>query len=132
MMAAESHSTTPVAPTKAKDIAISEAAVEAIRAALQKRGTPEAAIRIGVRGGGCSGFSYSIEYDDAGPRTGDRVYEFPEDGKNTARVFCDKKSVLYLGGSVLDWEKTLIFQGFKFRNPNEASKCGCGHSFTVK
>ncbi len=114
-----------------KTIAVSPAAVEAIRRQLDKRGTPDSAIRIGIRGGGCSGFSYSIEFEDGAPRTGDLVLEFTEEGKARVRVFCDKKSILYLGGSVLDWEKTLMFQGFKFKNPQEATRCGCGHSFTV-
>lgn len=118
------------APSK-RTIAVSEKAVEAMRAQLEKRGTPSAAIRVGVRGGGCSGFSYVIEFDDNAPRTGDLVLEFPEEGRSTVRVFCDKKSIIYLGGSVLDWEKTMMFQGFKFKNPQEASRCGCGHSFTV-
>jgi iron-sulfur cluster assembly protein len=114
-----------------KTLQVSQPAVEAIRTNLAKRGTPDAAIRVGVRGGGCSGFSYVIEFDDNPPRSGDIVLEFAEEGKSTARVYCDKKSILYLGGSVLDWEKTLMFQGFKFKNPQEASRCGCGHSFTV-
>ena len=113
-------------------IAVSPRAVEAIRAALAKRGTPDSALRIGIRGGGCSGFSYVIEFDDNAPRVGDRVLEFSEPDKATVRVFCDKKSILYLGGSVLDWEKTLMYQGYKFKNPNEATRCGCGHSFTVQ
>jgi iron-sulfur cluster assembly protein len=114
-----------------KTIAVSAAAVDAIRSHLEKRSTPDAAIRIGIRGGGCSGFSYSIEFDDAPPRAGDLVLEFEEEGKAKVRVFCDKKSILYLGGSVLDFEKALMFQGFKFRNPHEVTRCGCGHSFTV-
>jgi iron-sulfur cluster assembly protein len=114
-----------------KAIAVSPAAVEAIRRQIDKRATPDAAIRVGIKGGGCSGFSYAIEFEDAPPRAGDLVLEFPEEGKTTVRVFCDKKSILYLGGSVLDWEKTMMFQGFKFKNPQEATRCGCGHSFTV-
>jgi iron-sulfur cluster assembly protein len=114
-----------------KTIAVSPAAVEAIRRQLAKRGTPDAAIRIGIKGGGCSGFSYSIEFEDGAPRTGDLVLEFTEEEQAKVRVFCDKKSIIYLGGSVLDWEKTLMFQGFKFKNPQEATRCGCGHSFTV-
>lgn len=114
-----------------KAIAVSAPAVEAIRRQIDKRGTPGAAIRVGIKGGGCSGFSYSIEFEDAPPRAGDSVLEFPEEGKTTVRVFCDKKSIIYLGGSVLDWEKTMMFQGFKFKNPQEATRCGCGHSFTV-
>ncbi len=112
-------------------LGVSDKAVDAIRAALIKRGTPEAALRVGVRGGGCSGFSYVIEFADDPPRSGDTVLEFSAEGKSPVRVLCDKKSILYLGGSVLDYEKTLMYQGFKFRNPQEASKCGCGHSFTV-
>src|SRR5689334_18941933 len=85
-----------------KTIAVSPKAVDAIRAQLAKRGTPEGAIRVGVRGGGCSGFSYAIEFEDNPPRQGDLVLEFAEEGKATVRVVCDKKSILYLGGSVLD------------------------------
>lgn len=119
----------PEAPKRT--VSVSAVAVDAIRRQMAKRGTPDAAIRVGVRGGGCSGFSYVIEYDDKPARTGDIVMEFAEEGKATVRVFCDKKSILYLQNSVLDWEKTLMYTGFKFKNPQEASKCGCGHSFTV-
>ncbi len=119
----------PEAPKRT--VSVSAVAVEAIRRQMAKRGTPDAAIRVGVRGGGCSGFSYVIEYDDKAARTGDIVMEFAEEGKATVRVFCDKKSILYLQGSVLDWEKTLMYTGFKFKNPQETSKCGCGHSFQV-
>jgi iron-sulfur cluster assembly protein len=121
-----------VATNVPKDtIGVSPKAVDAIRAAMAKRGTPDAALRVGIKGGGCSGFAYVIEYDDGPARPGDRVLEFAEEGKATVRVRCDKKSIIYLGGSVLDWEKTLMFQGFKFKNPQEATRCGCGHSFTV-
>jgi len=112
-------------------LGVTPGAAQAIRAALEKRGTPDAALRVGIKGGGCSGFAYVIEFEDNPPRPGDRVIELPEEGKATVRVFCDKKSIIYLGGSVLDWEKTLMFQGFKFKNPQEATRCGCGHSFTV-
>ncbi|MFO0613064.1 MAG: iron-sulfur cluster assembly accessory protein [Polyangiaceae bacterium] len=112
-------------------LAVSDKAVDAIRAALAKRGTPDAALRVGIKGGGCSGFSYVIEFADDPPRQGDLVLVYEAEGKSTVRVLCDKKSIIYLGGSILDYEKTLMYQGFKFKNPQEASKCGCGHSFTV-
>ena len=128
---ADANTEQPSAAAAKRTLAVSEKAVEAMRAQLQKRGTPDAAIRVGLRGGGCSGFSYVIEFDDNPPRKGDLVLEFSEEGKSTVRVHCDKKSIIYLAGSVLDWEKTLMFQGFKFKNPNEATRCGCGHSFTV-
>jgi iron-sulfur cluster assembly protein len=108
-------------------LTLTPAAIKGARAALAKRGTPDAAIRLGIKGGGCSGFSYVIEFDDKPPRDRDRTYEF--DG---VRVVIDKKSLIYLAGTVLDFEKTLMHQGFKFSNPNEASSCGCGTSFTVK
>jgi iron-sulfur cluster assembly protein len=126
-------SAAPAEKTEApkRTVLVSGPAVDAIRRQMAKRGTPDAAIRVGVRGGGCSGFSYVIEYDDKPARAGDIVMEFAEADKATVRVFCDKKSILYLQGSVLDWEKTLMYTGFKFKNPQEASKCGCGHSFQV-
>lgn len=108
-------------------ITLTPAAIKGAKAALAKRGTPEAAVRLGIKGGGCSGFSYVIEFDDDPPRERDRVYEF--DG---VKVVIDKKSIIYLAGSVLDYEQTLMRQGFKFQNPNVASSCGCGTSFTVK
>lgn len=94
---------------------------------LAQRGTPHAAVRVGIKGGGCSGFSYVIQFDDTPPRSRDYAYEV--DG---VLFVVDKKSFIYLAGSVLDYEQTLMFQGFKFRNPNEATNCGCGHSFTVR
>ncbi len=113
------------APTKAT-VSLSPKAIEAAKKQLAKRGTPDAAIRLGLKGGGCSGFSYVIEFSDDPPRERDRVFDF--DG---VKVFVDPKSLIYLAGTVLDWEQTLMYQGFKFRNPNEATNCGCGHSFSV-
>ncbi len=114
------------APDKAS-LNISDGAVVFAKEKLAKRGTPDAAIRLGIKGGGCSGFSYVIAFEDDPPRERDRVFE--ADG---VRFIVDKKSLIYLAGSLLDYERTLMFQGFKFRNPNEATSCGCGHSFTVK
>jgi iron-sulfur cluster assembly protein len=108
-------------------ITLTPAAIQGAKAALAKRGTPAAAVRLGIKGGGCSGFGYVIEFDDEPPRERDRVYEF--DG---VKVVVDKKSLIYLMGSVLDYEQTLMRQGFRFENPNVASSCGCGTSFTVK
>lgn len=120
-----SESQAPAGPKAA--IGMTPKAIEAARAALAKRGTPEGAVRVGIKGGGCSGYSYVIEFDDNPPRERDRVFEF-----EGVKVFVDKKSLIYLAGSVLDFEKTLMKQGFKFVNPNEATRCGCGTSFTVK
>ncbi len=113
------------APAKAS-ISLTPKAVEMAKKQLVKRGTPEAAVRLGLKGGGCSGFSYVIEFSDDPPRERDRVFDF--DG---VRVYVDPKSLIYLAGTVLDWEQTLMYQGFKFKNPQEATNCGCGHSFSV-
>lgn len=129
-MSSETTSPKPEAPaetSRALSITITDKAVQFAREKLAKRGTPDAAIRLGIKGGGCSGFSYVIAFEDEAPRERDRVFE--ADG---VRFIVDKKSLIYLAGSALDFEKTLMFQGFKFRNPNEATSCGCGHSFTVK
>ncbi len=108
-------------------ISISDSAAAAARKQLEKRGTPGSMIRLGIRGAGCSGFTYVIEFEDGAPREGrDRVFE--HDG---VKFVVDRKSLLYLAGTQLDWEKKLMSQGFKFVNPNEKSSCGCGHSFTV-
>lgn len=120
----------PAAESK-RTLVVSELAVGKMREQLEKRGTPGGTIRVGIRGGGCSGFSYVIEFDDEPARKGDLVLVFEEQGRSTVHVRCDKKSLVYLAGTVLDWEKTLMFQGFKFKNPREATRCGCGHSFTV-
>jgi iron-sulfur cluster assembly protein len=117
--------------SKRLSIDVSPKAVEAIQRQLKKRGTPEASLRVGLRGGGCSGFTYVIEFHDGPARARDHVFDFrAEDGRNL-RVVVDPKSLLYLSGTVLDWEQTLMKQGFKFINPHEKAGCGCGHSFSV-
>ena len=117
---------TETAPTEsAPDIQLTPKAVEMAKKALARRGTPDAGLRLGVRGGGCSGVSYAIEFADK-IRPKDHVYEM--DG---LKVVIDPKSLVYLRGSVLDYEIKLMEHGFKFRNPNLKSGCGCGESFTV-
>ena len=124
---APAPSTAPAPSGKRQLMSIAPAAAVFARQKLTQRGTPDAAVRLGIKGGGCSGFSYVIQFDDEPARERDTVYEV--DG---VKFYVDKKSLVYLAGSMLDYEKTLMFQGFKFRNPNEATSCGCGHSFTVK
>jgi len=117
--------------SKAPGISVSQAAVDVIARQLRKRGTPEASLRVGIRGGGCSGFSYLIEYHDGAPHERDHTVERVATDGSKVRVVVDPKSLLYLNGSELVWEQTLMRQGFKFANPNEKSSCGCGSSFTV-
>ena len=105
---------------------LSSEAIKQVKKALEKRGTPNAFLRIGLRGGGCSGFTYHLEYYDGEPRNKDLLFEC--DGVS---VIIDKKSIIYLTGSELVWEKTLMSQGFRFVNPQEQGKCGCHESFSV-
>ena len=102
-------------------------AAQQIKAQLAKRAQSSAAagVRLGVKGGGCSGMSYVIEYCDQ-PRARDKVFEV--DG---ARVYVDPKSLIYLNGTTFDFVDTFQQKGFKFVNPQVKSECGCGESFTV-
>ncbi len=119
------------ADSKKLGITITQAAVDAIATQVAKRNVPSTALRVGIRGGGCSGFSYVVEFHDGEPKARDVVYDLTATNGDAVRVVVDKKSLLYLNGATFDWEKTLMRQGFKFINPNEKSSCGCGTSFTV-
>ena len=103
-----------------------EAAAE-LHARLATRGTPSAAVRMGVRGGACSGFAYAVEIDDDPARTGDHEWSV---GGVAFRV--DRKSAVHLNGSRLVFRRSLLRTGFDFENPNEASRCGCGGSFAPR
>jgi iron-sulfur cluster assembly protein len=116
---------------EAPSITVSPKAVDAIARQMKKRGTADASLRLGIRGGGCSGFSYVIEFHDGAPHARDRVFEYTAEDGTHVRVVVDPKSLLYLGGTELQWEQTLMKQGFSFKNPNEKAGCGCGHSFSV-
>lgn len=100
--------------TANSSITVTPKAIEKIRSGMAKEGISpsEGGLRLGVLGGGCSGLSYSIRFDTR-PRERDRVYEF--DG---IRIFVDPKSFIYLHGMTLDYEQTLMKQGFNFINPN--------------
>ena len=103
---------------------ISENAGKLIRKMTVRQGIPEGGLRIGIKAGGCSGLSYTFAWEKQ-PRLGDEVFEGPEGSK----IYVDKKSLLYLNGTVLDYDTNLITQGFVFSNPNAKSTCGCGSSF---
>jgi iron-sulfur cluster assembly protein len=132
-MTDEANISTATAPAEAAkaSITVTPKAVEAIKKQLDKRGVAGTSLRLGIRGGGCSGFSYVIEFHDGEPRPKDNVFDYAASDGTPVRVLVDKKSLVFLAGTELDWEQTLMQQGFKFRNPNEKTSCGCGHSFTV-
>ena len=107
-------------------LALSEKAVKQVKELKQTQSLPETAfLRMGVKGGGCSGMSYSLEFDtEMGPH--DREFEI--DG---IRIVCDKKSYIYLNGTTLDYVQQGLTGGFTFVNPNAKSSCGCGTSFSA-
>jgi iron-sulfur cluster assembly protein len=123
----------------AKGVQVTLRALKRIRVAMAKEGiTPEAGgLRLGITGGGCSGLSYNIKFDTQ-PRERDRVYAFTQTHLDPAlteappiRIFVDPKSFIYLHGMILDYEETLMRQGFNFINPHSTKSCGCGSSFST-
>jgi len=86
-------------------------------------------LRVGVRGGGCSGFSYTLGFDDTKADV-DQV-SIKEWQPKDIEVICDPKSFLYLNNTIIDFESGLMGRGFRFTNPNATNSCGCGESFTV-
>lgn len=105
-------------------ITITDTAAKKIRALMAKQGITDGGLRVGVKGGGCSGLSYTFAWEREA-RLGDEVFEGP-DG---AKIFVDKKSYLFLKGTELDYDTALLGKGFVFHNPNAKHSCGCGSSF---
>jgi iron-sulfur cluster assembly protein len=113
-------------PVAKGTVEVTEAAAKAIATYLKDNGAaPGSGLRIGIRGGGCSGLSYVLDVDQD-PKPNDHVIEaFGE------RVFIDPKSMLFLSGSVLDYVTGLMEAGFKLVNPRASKPCGCGESFSI-
>ena len=128
------------APRAKQAVEITKNALKRIRVAMAKEGISPAqgGRRRGGQGRGGAGLSYNIRFDSK-PRERDRTFLFgagvetPNDpsGAQPVRIFVDPKSFLYLAGMVLDFEETLMRQGFNFINPNSTKSCGCGSSFTA-
>jgi iron-sulfur cluster assembly accessory protein len=116
----------PTADDAAADspITLTPKAVEMVKEAIQKEGLAGWGIRIGVVGGGCSGFQYSMDFEKE-PKDGD--IDLEQDG---VRVFVDPMSSMYLQGVTVDYVIGLQGAGFKFNNPNARTTCGCGSSFS--
>jgi iron-sulfur cluster assembly protein len=116
--------TTPAPMIGKREIVVTEAAAQEIAKQREKRGTPNARIRVGVRGGGCTGFTYVFEWADELKATDT---EFKADGHDIG-IVVDPKSLVYLGGMTLDFVRGMMGHGFKFNNPNAKGSCGCGES----
>ena len=114
-----------------KGILITNDAIEQI-SNLLKNQTDKKALRVGVRSGGCSGMSYTMDFIGGDEiNVDDKVYDYSLNSEQTFQVVCDPKSLLYIYGMQLDFSKELIGGGFNFVNPNASQTCGCGSSFAV-
>jgi iron-sulfur cluster assembly accessory protein len=107
-------------------VTITPTAIAKVKEVAAAQSPAQTAIRIGVRGGGCSGFQYAMVFDSSEPTESDEVLDFAG-----FRVFVDQMSLMYLDGVTIDYIDTLEASGFKFENPNVKTTCGCGQSFSV-
>jgi len=122
--------TTPTTGTETPEvkkapITLTPNATAKVKEIMAQQNPAPAGLRVGVVGGGCSGFSYSMQFENSAGMM-DKVFTF--DG---LKVFVDATSVMYLNGCIVDYVETLEGAGFKFENPNVKSTCGCGSSFSV-
>ena len=106
-------------------VQLTETAVSKVMEIMDSQEPKPAGLRISVVGGGCSGFSYSMAFENT-PGLLDKTYDF-----NGLKLFVDQASMLYLDGASVDYVETLEGSGFKFNNPNVKSTCGCGSSFST-
>jgi iron-sulfur cluster assembly protein len=121
--------TTPVNPGTANDapVKLTETAAKEIRKIIadQELDATKICLRVGVKGGGCSGFSYLLDLTESQKET-DEAFEY-----HGIKVICDPKSLLYLSGVTIDFKDEIMGRGFVFQNPNATSTCGCGSSFSA-
>jgi iron-sulfur cluster assembly accessory protein len=119
-------STTTTTPeVKAPPISLTQNAITKVKEIMAQQNPVPTGLRVGVVGGGCSGFSYSMQFENSAGMM-DKVFDM--DG---LKVYVDATSVMYLNGCRVDYVETLEGAGFKFENPNVKSTCGCGSSFNV-
>jgi iron-sulfur cluster assembly protein len=109
-------------------ITLSESAAKEIKSIIKDQSLPEekTRLRVGVKGGGCSGFSYMLDLVEDEPAESDEQLE-----SNGVKIVVDMKSYLYLNGAEIDFKDEVMGRGFVFKNPNATSSCGCGSSFTA-
>lgn len=107
-------------------ITLTSAAAVEVKRLIEKENKPNLGLRIGVKGGGCSGFSYAIGLEEVAPKQYDQVFE-----QEGVKILVDAKSHLYLDGTTIDFKNGLMGGGFEFQNPLAKKSCGCGSSFGV-
>ena len=120
--------TTLEAPAEGRGVHITERAAQEIQQVIVEQKMPADAtwVRIGAKGGGCSGFSYVLDFDQAGPTEFDLGFEM-----HGVKYIVDKKSEFFMGGTILDFNDDLLNRGFAFKNPAATGTCGCGTSFSA-
>ncbi len=116
---------TEVPAVKTAPLVLTDSAIAKVREIMATQDPLPAGLRIGVVGGGCSGFQYSMSFENQQGMM-DKVFPFED-----MKVFVDATSLMYLNGCVVDYVETLEAAGFKFENPNTKSTCGCGSSFSA-
>ena len=107
-------------------VTLTASAIQEVKRLMGEEQKPHVALRVGVKGGGCSGFSYQILLEDASPKQYDTLFE-----QEGVKMLIDAKSHLYLDGTVIDYKNGLMGGGFEFQNPLAKKSCGCGHSFSA-
>ncbi|HVU63688.1 MAG TPA: iron-sulfur cluster insertion protein ErpA [Phycisphaerales bacterium] len=119
--------TTTTPETQTTGIILSESAAREIKSIVQQQelDAEKIRLRVGVKGGGCSGFSYLLDLTETQKET-DEVFE-----QHGIKIIVDPKSLLYLGGTTIDFKDEIMGRGFVFQNPNATSTCGCGSSFSA-
>jgi iron-sulfur cluster assembly accessory protein len=121
----ETTSNAPVDSASLPDVKLTPTAIEMVRKMRAKEGlSPEHGLRIGVTGGGCSGFQYSLNFDSL--KDGDRVTDF-----GGVLIYVDEIALPYIAGTTLDYVEGLHGAGFRFDNPRASRTCGCGSSFSA-
>jgi iron-sulfur cluster assembly protein len=115
-------------PKEGRGVHLTERAAQEIKRVIEEHGMPQEStwVRIGAKGGGCSGFSYVLDFDQAGPTEFDLCFEM-----HGVKYVVDKKSEFFMGGTVLDFNDELLNRGFAFKNPSATGTCGCGTSFSA-
>ncbi len=118
---------TPATQEAQSSLTLTETAAREIRTIIQQQELDAAKVRlrVGVKGGGCSGFSYVLDLTETQKET-DEAFE-----QHGIKIICDPKSLLYLSGVVIDFKDEIMGRGFVFQNPNATSTCGCGSSFSA-
>lgn len=124
---AQTHTPDAATPNQAQGVILSELAAKEIHRIIEEQelDKDKVRLRVGVKGGGCSGFSYVLDLTETQKDT-DEVFEH-----HGIKIIVDPKSLLYLGGTTVDFRDEIMGRGFVFNNPNATSSCGCGSSFSA-